>query len=77
MKCNVGGWHRTLRLVAGTAALGIGLLGLRGRRRALALGLGAVELTTGLSRYCPLNRALGINTCPATKGLLHRVAELV
>ncbi len=77
MKCNVGGWDRRVRLAAGAAALGIGLFGrLSSRRRALVLGIGAIPLGTGLTRYCPLNGALGINTCEPSARLKHALAEL-
>ncbi len=79
MKCNVGGWDRTLRLASGLGVLGFGLLGPVERRtlRAAAVGLGAVQLLTGLSRYCPLNQALGVNTCDPTTRAARQIRQLV
>ncbi len=55
----------------------MGLLAPLGHRgRAIVLGLGAVQLFTGLSRYCPMNQALGINTCEPTTQLKHEIEEL-
>lgn len=47
------------------------------RKRALLLSLGAVQLITGLSRYCPLNQALGINTCEALDRVTRAARQLV
>ena len=77
MRKNVGGLDRRLRLIAGAAALALGIFGRLGRRgRAIAISFGASELVTGLARYCPVNRALGFNTArPRTK--LRRAVEAV
>ncbi len=78
MKCNVGGWDRNIRLVSGAGLLTAGLLGLvKGRARSAALALGTTQLLTGLSRYCPVNQALGINTCSWKTRLARKAVELV
>jgi hypothetical protein len=64
MKPNVGPTERTLRLGAGTAALLV-LPFVRSRWASALLGaLATSGITTGLSRYCPLNDALGIDNAP-------------
>lgn len=61
MNANVGGIDRILRVLAGVALLALTLTGQIG-----AWGwIGMVPLATGLFRFCPLYRLLGINTCPA------------
>jgi len=64
MKRNVGELDRNMRLAGGAAALGLGLFGPLGRRgRIIALSIGGMQLITGLTRYCPVSRALHVNTC--------------
>lgn len=78
MKPNVGGRDRQVRLVAGPVmvivgfVLGLELLdpGLNGAV-GLAIGtvlivLGAVLVGSGVTQRCPVNAALGINTCERT-----------
>lgn len=63
MQCNVGEKDRTLRLVAGGVALSFALFGRLGPAcKLIALAVGASALTTGLTRYCPLNQALGLDS---------------
>ena len=62
--CNVGGIDRTARIGFGAVLLGTGLLAPVGTPLRVASGvLGAVGLVTGLTRYCPVNQAMGRNTC--------------
>lgn len=62
-KQNVGGWDKNMRLVAGGALLAAALLPpVRSAWRIVALVLGATEVITGLTRYCPMNEAFGLNT---------------
>ena len=64
MKRNVGGTDRIVRYILGTVVLLIGIF------VSLALGwkiaawvvVGAVALITAVTRYCPLNDALDLNT---------------
>lgn len=60
MSSNVGGLDRSLRIVAGLALIGAAVAGLIG-----AWGyVGIVPLGTGLFRFCPAYRLVGLNTCP-------------
>lgn len=63
LKQNVGGIDRTARLIGGSLLLGLGLLRRRGARgNGLLSAIGAIALETGLTRFCPINRMLGIQT---------------
>lgn len=74
MARNVGGVDRTARLVVGAVLVLVGIAGYAGKvvlavgpvPQALAsvvVGLvGAILLVTGIVRWCPLNRLLGVNT---------------
>lgn len=65
MKANIGTVDRVLRIVVGLALLGLFAAGSIG-----AWGLiGIVPLGTGLVRFCPLYRLLGVSTCPASTRL--------
>jgi hypothetical protein len=58
MNCNVGGFDRVLRVVAGLALLllaATGVVGVWGY-------IGVVPLVTGLFRFCPAYRILGVDT---------------
>ena len=60
MPSNVGGLDRMLRIVAGLALIAAAAFGLIG-----AWGyIGVVPLATGLFRFCPAYRLIGLNTCP-------------
>ena len=60
MKLNVGGIDRILRIV-----VGIVLIGLAATGTVWWWGwLGVVPLATGLFRFCPMYRLLGMSTCP-------------
>jgi hypothetical protein len=63
-RCNVGRTEQKVRLVAGTAMLAAAAFApvSSGWKIGLAV-LGAAELITGATRYCPVSQALGINTC--------------
>ncbi len=66
MRENVGGMDRTVRAVAGPALMALGYARLGGRSGALggllALLGGALITETAITRVCPLNEALGIDT---------------
>ena len=72
MKENVGGTDRALRSIAGPALLSLGLtrLGARSGRLAglLAIVGGALITETAITRVCPLNEALGVDTARARTG---------
>ena len=58
MNCNVGGFDRVLRVVAGLALLLLAVTGVVG-----VWGyIGVVPLVTGLFRFCPAYRILGVDT---------------
>lgn len=68
MGCNVGGVERAARIIGGLALLAIAYLFLAGAGAAVAYAVGAIALFTGLIRFCPLNKLLGINTCEESGG---------
>ncbi|WP_293859856.1 DUF2892 domain-containing protein [uncultured Alsobacter sp.] len=60
MSSNVGGLDRIARIVVGLALIGAAVAGAIG-----AWGfIGIVPLATGLFRFCPAYRLIGLNTCP-------------
>jgi hypothetical protein len=64
MECNVGGVDWALRSAALAATLVVGISArLTPPWRAAIWTLAGMEAFTVLTRYCPLNAALGINTC--------------
>jgi len=63
MKSNVGGIDRALRILLGLALIVLaatGTIGVWG-------WIGLVFLATGVFRFCPLYRLLGLNTCPVPR----------
>jgi len=63
MKTNVGGWDRNVRWIVGAGALVAGMLApVRLPWRLGLLALGASNLITAGTRYCPMNEVLGVNT---------------
>jgi len=59
MNANVGTIDRVLRIVAGIALIALAFVGQIG-----VWGyIGVVPLLTGLFRFCPLYRIVGMNTC--------------
>ena len=60
MKLNVGGIDRILRIVVGIVLIGLAATGTVGWWG----WLGVVPLATGLVRFCPMYRLLGMSTCP-------------
>ena len=61
MKRNVGERERYVRLALGAAAA-LAAAKTTGWQRSLWGGLAAMEITTGLTQYCPVSQALGIDT---------------
>jgi hypothetical protein len=62
MNANVGTIDRTLRIALGlllVALAATGSIGLWG-------WIGLVPLATGVMRFCPAYRLLGLSTCPMT-----------
>ena len=73
MEKNVGGFDRTARFVVGPILIVVGLAAFGGLftlaagtlglvLATVALLVGLVLATTAVTRKCPLNRALGLNT---------------
>jgi hypothetical protein len=64
MTPNVGTVDRVIRIVAGVALIVLAALGKVG-----AWGyIGIVPLATGLLRFCPAYRLIGLTTCPLASG---------
>lgn len=63
LPCNVGRTEQKIRVAAGTAMLAAAIFAPLGRTTRVTLGiLGAMELVTGSTRYCPLWQAIGVDT---------------
>lgn len=66
MVCNVGGADRAIRTVLGVAfALVAIFVPMDTVWRVLLLVLAGIAFFTVVTRYCPLNSLLGVNTCRA------------
>jgi Protein of unknown function (DUF2892) len=63
MSANVGGMDRILRVLVGIVLLALTLTGQIG----VWGWIGVVPLATGLFKFCPLYRVLGLNTCPLSR----------
>jgi hypothetical protein len=68
MDCNVGGIERIGRILAGVALIIAAYGGLSGLGAILVYVAGAVLLGTGVIRFCPISKLLGINTCGEQAG---------
>jgi hypothetical protein len=67
MDKNVGGLDRYARLIVGVLLLAAAAMNLvTGLAMWAAAGVGLILLATGLSQFCPINKALGRNTCKVT-----------
>ncbi len=70
MRENVGGADRTMRAVVGPALLALGYTRLGGSRGApaglLAMLGGALIAETAITRVCPLNELVGVDTARRT-----------
>lgn len=58
MEINIGSTERLLRIIAGIVIIGLGLY-----FQSWWGVIGLVPLLTGLFRFCPLYKMLGMNTC--------------
>ncbi|AHZ22421.1 DUF2892 domain-containing protein [Haloferax mediterranei ATCC 33500] len=74
MEMNVGGYDRIVRAILGPVLIIVGAAALAGVVPAMtgtlglvvagaALLVGAVLAATAVTQKCPMNKALGINTC--------------
>ena len=70
MRENVGGADRGMRAVLGPGLVALGAAGIaRGRNplpAAAAMVVGALITETAVTRVCPLNEALGVDTARRT-----------
>lgn len=58
--CNVGGIDRVLRIVVGLALIALVFVGPK-----IVWGwIGLVPLLTGIFKFCPAYKLIGVNTCP-------------
>ena len=58
MEINVGSTERLLRIIVGVVVIGLGLY-----FQSWWGVVGLIPLLTGLFRFCPLYKMLGLNTC--------------
>ena len=58
MDINVGSTERLLRIIVGVVIIGLGLY-----FQSWWGVVGLIPLLTGLFRFCPLYKMLGMNTC--------------
>ncbi|WP_201564858.1 DUF2892 domain-containing protein [Psychrobacter sp. CMS30] len=58
MEINVGSTERLLRIIVGVVIIGLGLY-----FQSWWGVVGLIPLLTGLFRFCPLYKMLGMNTC--------------
>jgi Protein of unknown function (DUF2892) len=61
IKSNVGEGERLVRFALGAAAATGALAAQNGAIKPMLAGLGVFGILTALTRYCPVNHALGIN----------------
>ncbi|WHS62656.1 DUF2892 domain-containing protein [Pseudomonas sp. G2-4] len=59
MNANIGTIDRSLRIIIGLVLIALSLTGVIG----LWGWIGVVPLATGIFRFCPVYRLLGIRTC--------------
>jgi len=58
--CNVGGIDRVLRILVGLALISLVFVG----PKIIWGWVGVVPLLTGIFKFCPAYKLLGVNTCP-------------
>lgn len=58
--CNVGGIDRALRIVIGLVLIALVFVG----PRIIWGWIGLVPLLTGIFKFCPAYKLIGVNTCP-------------
>lgn len=70
MKCNVGGIDMAARLIIGVVLLIAAFtVTMSTVWQTVLLVVAAIALVTGIIRYCPVNKILGLNTCTGKKTL--------
>lgn len=61
---NVGGADKAIRIVVGVVMLALAMFAdMSNTWRVVAWIVAAIAILTAVVGYCPLNKALGINTC--------------
>ena len=64
MTCNVGNVDRILRIIVGLALIALVFVGDRIIGQNVVWGwIGVVPLATGIFKFCPAYKLLGIKTC--------------
>jgi hypothetical protein len=58
--CNVGGIDRVLRILVGLALISLVFIG----PKVIWGWIGVVPLLTGIFKFCPAYKLIGVNTCP-------------
>lgn len=58
--CNVGGIDRILRIIVGLALIALVFVG----PKVVWGWVGVVPLLTGIFKFCPAYKLIGVNTCP-------------
>jgi hypothetical protein len=58
--CNVGGIDRVLRIVVGLVLIALVFVG----PKTVWGWVGLVPLLTGVFKFCPAYKLIGVNTCP-------------
>jgi hypothetical protein len=58
--CNVGGIDRVLRILVGLVLISLVFIG----PKVIRGWVGLVPLLTGIFKFCPAYKLIGVNTCP-------------
>ncbi|MGB7934854.1 MAG: DUF2892 domain-containing protein [Gammaproteobacteria bacterium] len=58
--CNVGGIDRVLRILVGLVLISLVFIG----PKIIWGWVGVVLLLTGIFKFCPAYKLIGVNTCP-------------
>jgi hypothetical protein len=58
--CNVGGIDRVLRILVGLALISLVFIG----PKVVWGWIGLIPLLTGIFKFCPAYKLIGVNTCP-------------
>lgn len=68
MKLNVGGHDRQARIAVGIIGVLVAVFAAVPMWKIIGVVAAVIGLGTGLARFCPINAALGINTCETEEG---------
>lgn len=67
MTCNVGTVDRAVRILVALVFFSLSFFLWEGTMRLIGVALGAVAFLTGIFRFCPLWKVVGINTSEPVK----------